>query len=249
MQRSDGRAADELRPLHLEMGTNAWAEGSCRIRLGLTEVLVTATVEDKVPPFLRGQGLGWVTAEYGMLPRATHERTMREAARGRQQGRTVEIQRLIGRSLRAAIYPKALGERSILIDCDVLQADGGTRTASITAGFLALLQALSRVRSRVGFNAPPVKDWLAAISLGLADGMPLLDLNYQEDSEIGVDLNIVMLGSHALVEIQGTAEHGAFDRDQFNRLLDLAEAGIDRLVAGGRAAFPEGAELVATDGR
>lgn len=244
MQRSDGRTADELRPLHLEIGSNAWAEGSCRIRLGLTEVLVTATVEEKVPPFLRGQGLGWVTAEYGMLPRATHERTIREASRGRQQGRTVEIQRLIGRSLRAAIRPKVLGERSVLIDCDVLQADGGTRTASITAGFLALLQALARVRERAGFSSAPVKDWLAAVSLGLADGIPLLDLNYREDSEIGVDLNIVMLGSHALVEVQGTAEHGAFDRDQFNRLLDLAEAGIDRLVAAERKAFPGGTDLV-----
>ncbi len=246
MSRSDGRTADELRPLELTMGCNAWAEGSCLIQLGNTRVMVTATVEDKVPPFMRGQGQGWITAEYGMLPRATQERTIREAARGRQQGRTVEIQRLIGRSLRAAVNAKALGERSILIDCDVLQADGGTRTASITAGFLALLQALSRLQQRVKFSAPPIHDRLAAVSLGIQQREVWLDLNYIEDSRIGVDVNVVMLGHHQLVEIQGTAEHGSFDRVQLNRLLDAAELGIDRLIAAGRAAFPQGDDLIAT---
>lgn len=246
MSRSDGRSADALRPLEITMGYNAWAEGSCFIAMGNTRVLVTATVEDKVPPFLRGQGQGWITAEYGMLPRATQERTLREAARGRQQGRTVEIQRLIGRSLRAAVNAKALGERSILIDCDVIQADGGTRTASITAGFLAMLQALTRVQPRVKFQAPPIIDRLAAVSLGIHEGGVLLDLNYIEDSQIGVDVNVVMLGHHQLVEIQGTAEHGTFMRRELNALLDVAELGIDRLIAAGREAFPQGDDLIAT---
>jgi ribonuclease PH len=227
------------------MGYNAWAEGSCLIQMGNTHVLVTATIEDKVPPFMRGQGQGWITAEYGMLPRATQERTLREAARGRQQGRTVEIQRLIGRSLRAAVNPKALGERSVLIDCDVLQADGGTRTASITAGFLAMLQALTHLKQRVKFSVPPITDRLAAISLGVQDEDILLDLNYIEDSRIGVDVNVVMLGHHQLVEIQGTAEHGTFDRQKLNHLLDVAETGIDRLIAAGREAFPAGDDLIA----
>ncbi len=245
MQRSDGRDAAELRPLELTMGINAWAEGSCLIRLGQTHVMVTATIEDKVPPFLRGQGQGWVTAEYGMLPRATQERTLREAARGRQQGRTVEIQRLIGRSLRAAINLKALGERSILIDCDVLQADGGTRTASITAGFLALLQALGRVSHRANFGEPPVKARLAAVSLGLFGDDVLLDLDYSEDSRVWVDVNIVMMGHGQLVEIQGTAEHGTFDRKSLNHILDRAELGIHELISAGRKAFPEGDALIA----
>ena len=245
MSRADGRNPEDLRPLELVMGYNAWAEGFCLIQLGNTRVLVTATVEDKVPPFLRGQGQGWITAEYGMLPRATQERTVREAARGRQQGRTVEIQRLIGRSLRAAVNAKALGERSILIDCDVIQADGGTRTAAITAGFLALLQALTRLGQRVKFTAPPINDRLAAVSLGIQNGQVLLDLNYIEDSQIGVDVNVVMLGGHQLVEIQGTAEHGAFDRQEFNRLLDVAERGVDRIIAAGREAFAGGEDLIA----
>ena len=245
MVRVDGRKPGELRSLEITMGYNAWAEGSCLIRLGNTHVLVTATIEDKVPPFVRGQGQGWITAEYGMLPRATQERTLREAARGRQQGRTVEIQRLIGRSLRAAVNPKALGERSILIDCDVIQADGGTRTASITAGFLALLQALTRLQQRVKFATPPVNDRLAAVSLGVQGGEVLLDLNYIEDSKIGVDVNVVMLSHHQLVELQGTAEHGTFTRQELSRLLDVAEGGIDQLIAVGRSAFPQGDDLIA----
>ena len=245
MAREDGRGAEELRPLKLEMGINAWAEGSCLIELGLTKVMVTATIEDKVPPFMRGQGQGWITAEYGMLPRATQDRTIREAARGRQQGRTVEIQRLIGRSLRAAVNARALGERSVLIDCDVLQADGGTRTASITAGYLAMLQALTRFKPRVAFTEPPIVNRLAAVSLGLHEGQVLLDLNYLEDSKIGVDVNIVMMGDHRLVEIQGTGEHQSFSRDELNRLLDVAEVGIDRLIEAGAAAFPEGLSLIA----
>ncbi len=245
MQRSDGRDPAELRPLELTMGVNAWAEGSCLIRLGQTRVLVTATVEDKVPPFLRGQGQGWITAEYGMLPRATQERTLREAARGRQQGRTVEIQRLIGRSLRAAVNLKALGERSILIDCDVLQADGGTRTASITAGFLAVLQALRHISQRQNFAVPPVKDRLAAVSLGLHGEDVLLDLDYSEDSRVWVDVNVVMMGHGQLVEIQGTAEHGTFDRKSLNTILDRAELGIQELIGAGQEAFSEGDGLIA----
>ncbi|MDA8192889.1 MAG: ribonuclease PH [Thermaerobacter sp.] len=245
MVRDYNRGSTAIRPVELQMGYNAWAEGSCLISMGMTRVLVTATVEDKVPPFLRNSGRGWVSAEYGMLPRATHERTHREATRGRQQGRTVEIQRLIGRALRASLDLKVLGERSILLDCDVLQADGGTRTAAITAGFLALLQAVSRIHAKTPFADKPFRGWLAALSIGLEQGEPLLDLNYEEDSRIGVDLNLVMLSGGKLVEIQGTAEHSLFDRQLLERLLDAAEPGFATLFQRQQEAFPEGQAVIA----
>lgn len=248
MERVDGRMADELRPMELTLGTNAWAEGSCLFKMGNTHVLVTATVEEKVPPFWRGNGQGWISAEYGMLPRATQERTLREAVRGRQQGRTVEIQRLIGRALRAALDLKALGERSILLDCDVLQADGGTRAAAISAGFMAVLQALHRMGQKTTFATPPVRGWMAAVSVGWHMGEALLDLSYIEDSHIGVDLNLVMNHRHQISEIQGTAEHGLFSRSQLNQLLDLAELGVDRIIELQQQIFPEGAGLVASHG-
>lgn len=244
MIRRDGRSNDAIRPVDFQLGFNAWAEGSCLISVGNTRVLVTATVEDKVPPFMRGSGQGWVSAEYGMLPRATHDRTLREAARGRQQGRTIEIQRLIGRSLRAVLNLKALGEKSILLDCDVLQADGGTRTAAITAGFLALTQALAKIHKTTAFTTKPLKDWMAAISVGLLGDEVYLDLNYHEDSQIGVDMNVVMTGKHQLIEIQGTAEHGLFTRAQLDLLLDFVEPAIDELVALEKMALPEGALLI-----
>ena len=245
MVRGDGRAANELRPITFQVGYNAWAEGSCLIDMGNTRVLVTATVEDRVPPFVRGTGQGWISAEYGMLPRATHDRTLREAARGRQQGRTVEIQRLIGRALRAAVNLKAMGERSVLLDCDVLQADGGTRTAAITAADLALMQAMLKIHKTHPFTTRPFKDWLAAVSVGLKDGEALLDLNYAEDSHIDVDLNLVMTGRHQMVEIQGTGEQGWFNLDSLFDLVDLAQSGIDHMVEQERAALPEGEALVA----
>ncbi|SMC02678.1 RNAse PH [Sulfobacillus thermosulfidooxidans DSM 9293] len=242
--RQDGRSNDAIRPVDFQLGFNAWAEGSCLISVGNTRVLVTATVEDKVPPFVRGSGQGWVSAEYGMLPRATHERTMREAARGRQQGRTIEIQRLIGRSLRAILNLKALGEKSILLDCDVIQADGGTRTAAITAGFMALTQALTKIHKTSAFTTKPLKDWMAAISVGLHGDEVYLDLNYHEDSQIGVDMNVVMTSKHQLIEIQGTAEHGLFSRTQLDLLLDFVEPAIDELIALEKSVLPEGALLI-----
>lgn len=244
IQRHDGRSNDAIRPVKLQMGFNEWAEGSCLITAGHTRVLVTATVEDRVPPFVRGSGQGWISAEYGMLPRATNDRTFREAARGKQQGRTVEIQRLIGRSLRAAVNLKAMGEKSILLDCDVIQADGGTRTAAITAGFMALTQALLKIHRTTPFAGKPLKDWMAAISVGLLMGEVYLDLDYHEDVQIGVDMNVVMTGQHQLIEIQGTAEHGLFSRPQLELLLDFVEPGIDALVALERQALPEGAQLI-----
>lgn len=228
------------------MGVNAWAEGSCLLKMGNTHVLVCATLEEKVPPWWRGQGQGWLSAEYGMLPRATQERTQREAVRGRQQGRTIEIQRLIGRALRAALDLKALGERSILLDCDVLQADGGTRAAAVSAGFMAVLQALARFTGKTAFANPPVRDWFAAVSVGLYQGEALLDLSYPEDSQIDVDLNLVMNGRRQLSEIQGTAERGMLSRKDLNRLLDLGEAGIERILNEQRRIFPEGANLIAS---
>lgn len=244
-KREDGRSNNTIRPIRLEMGYNAWAEGSCLITAGMTKVLVTATVEDKVPPFIRGSGQGWISAEYGMLPRATHDRTHREAARGRQQGRTVEIQRLVGRALRAALDLKVIGEKSILLDCDVVQADGGTRTAAITAGFMALLQALHRMKKTTGFSSPPAYGWMAALSVGLKNGIPMLDLNYHEDSQIGVDFNVVMISGGHLVEIQGTSEHGLFNRTELNKLLDVTEPAFEQVYSLERETFPEGAELIA----
>ena len=235
--RSGGRAADALRPLRIQRQYTQHAEGSVLIAFGATQVLCTASVEEKVPPHKRGSGEGWVTAEYGMLPRATHTRSEREAARGKQSGRTQEIQRLIGRSLRAVFDLSALGERSITLDCDVLQADGGTRTAAITGAFVAAHDAVSWLLAQGHIAASPIRDHVAAISVGLLDGVPLLDLEYSEDSTCDTDMNVVMTGAGAYVEVQGTAEGAAFTRTQMDSLLMLAERGIAELVAAQRAAL------------
>ena len=229
--RPSGRDASALRTVSFQPGFARHAEGSCLIRMGQTEVLCTASVEGKVPPFLRGQGQGWVTAEYGMLPRATHTRGDREAARGKQSGRTQEIQRLIGRALRSVCDMKALGERQILIDCDVLQADGGTRTASISGAYLALHDCLTRVVQAGLLSEVPLYDELAAISVGVVDGVPVLDLPYAEDSTAETDMNVVMTGKGLFVEVQGTAEGAPFSRDELDSLLGLAEGGIRRIHA------------------
>ena len=222
--RADGRSPADLRPVSFALGVQKWAEGSCRIRVGDTEVLCAATIADRVPPHLRGKGTGWVTAEYSMLPRATSERTDRESVKGRIDGRTHEIQRLIGRSLRGVVDLSRLGERTITVDCDVLQADGGTRTASITGGYVALAAAMityGMERYLVGK--------VAAVSVGLIEGVPYLDLDYSEDSRADVDFNVVGTDAGAYVELQGTAERRAFDRAATDRLLDLADSGLGRL--------------------
>src|SRR5438128_7419298 len=229
VMRPSGRAADALRPATLEPGFAKYAEGSCLVRFGDTHVLCTATVEERVPPFLRNTGRGWVTAEYGMLPRSTHIRTDREAARGRQSGRTQEIQRLIGRSLRAVTDLAALGERQIRIDCDVLQADGGTRTAAITGSYVALYQALAKFVTAGIVAAMPLRDSVAAISCGVVEGSPVLDLDYAEDSTAETDANFVLTGTGGIVEIQATAEGAPFDDASFTRMLALARAGIAEL--------------------
>ncbi|MDA8146982.1 MAG: ribonuclease PH [Thermaerobacter sp.] len=240
----EDRRWNELRPTVLIRGWNKYAEGSVLIEVGDTRVACTATVEDKVPPFLRGGGSGWVTAEYGMLPRSTQQRKLREASRGRQDGRTMEIQRLVGRSLRAVVDLAAMGERSIFLDCDVLQADGGTRTASVTGAFLALVDALVGLRARGAFSRLPVRDFLAATSVGVVGGEPLLDLAYEEDSRAAVDLNVVMTGRGELVELQGTGEGGPFSRARLGELLDLASKGIADLVELQRQAMGELALLI-----
>ena len=227
--RPSGRAPDELRPLSFVRGYTAHAEGSVLVGFGGTRVLCTASVEDGVPPFLRGKGQGWVTAEYGMLPRATHTRSAREAARGKQSGRTQEIQRLIGRALRAVVDLKALGERTVTVDCDVLQADGGTRTAAITGGFVALADAIDMLLKRRALSANPIHGQVAAVSVGIYRGIPVLDLDYAEDSNAETDMNVVMNSGGAFVEVQGTAEGHAFRRHELDRLLDLASQGIARL--------------------
>lgn len=228
--RADGRRDDQMRPVTIEPGFLRNAEGSALIRLGNTHVVCAASVEERVPPFLVGKGQGWVTAEYGMLPRSTNTRMQREAASGRVSGRTQEIQRLIGRSLRAAIDLKQLGERSIYVDCDVIEADGGTRTASITGGWVALAIALDALSARGVLAARPTLTEIAATSVGIVDGRPMLDLAYVEDSAAEVDFNVVMTGSGDFVEVQGTAERGAFSRAMADRLLDLASAGVADLV-------------------
>ncbi|HEV7814793.1 MAG TPA: ribonuclease PH [Janthinobacterium sp.] len=228
--RPSGRAPDQLRPISLEPGAAKYAEGSCMARFGETHVLCAATIEEKVPPFLRDSGKGWVTAEYGMLPRSTHTRMDREAARGKQSGRTQEIQRLIGRSLRAAFDLEAFGERTLNLDCDVIQADGGTRTASITGAMVAAYDAFSRLVAREAIGAVPLKHFVAAISVGVYKGMPLLDLDYAEDSDCDTDMNVVMTDGGHFIEVQGTAEGAAFDRGGMNRLLDLAQGGIADLI-------------------
>ena len=231
------RAADALRPVRITRGFTIHAEGSVLIEFGDTKVLCTASVEEKVPPHKRGSGEGWVTAEYGMLPRATHTRSDREAAKGKQSGRTQEIQRLIGRSLRAVFDLKALGERTISLDCDVLQADGGTRTASITGAFVAAHDAVSRLMADGKIASSPIKGHVAAISVGILQGLPLLDLEYVEDSACDTDMNVVMTGAGHFVEVQGTAEGVAFSRAEMDALLTLAEQGITELVAMQRQAL------------
>ena len=235
MTRSDGRTPEQMRPVRLTPDFIPTAEGSILIEVGNTRVVVTASVEDNVPQFLRGTGRGWVTGEYSMLPRATEQRTPRESSRGRPSGRTLEIQRLIGRSLRAVTDAAALGERSIWIDCDVLQADGGTRTASITGGFAALALACERLVAGGILRAVPLLDSIAATSVGIVEDNLLLDLCYDEDSRAQVDMNVVMTGSGRLVEIQATGEGRAFTREELDRLLALAERGIERLTAQQRA--------------
>ncbi|NRB33959.1 MAG: ribonuclease PH [Rhodobacteraceae bacterium] len=234
--RPSGRQLDELRPVTIETGFTKHAEGSTLIKMGDTHVLCTATIEDRVPPFIKGSGLGWVTAEYGMLPRATNTRMRREAASGKQGGRTVEIQRLIGRSLRAGVDRVALGERQITVDCDVLQADGGTRCASITGGWVALRLAVNKLMKAGDVTSDPLISPVAAVSCGIYAGQPVLDLDYPEDSEAGVDGNFIMLGSGQLVEVQMSAEGSTFSREQMTRLMDLAEKGVGELVAAQQAA-------------
>ncbi|HXR18857.1 MAG TPA: ribonuclease PH [Steroidobacteraceae bacterium] len=229
--RHNGRAADALRPVRFTRRFTCHAEGSVLVEFGETRVLCTASVEETVPPFLRGKAQGWVTAEYGMLPRATHTRSPREAARGKQTGRSQEIQRLVGRSLRAAVDLSALGERTITIDCDVLQADGGTRTASITGGFLALSDACEGLQRRRLIGESPLHGQVAAVSVGIVRGMPMLDLDYTEDSEAETDMNVVMNNGGAFIEVQGTAEGHAFRRHELDALLNLAAAGIGELCA------------------
>ncbi len=230
LARSGGRATHTLRPVRLTRQFTMHAEGSVLIECGQTRVLCTASVEEKVPPHKRGSGEGWVTAEYGMLPRATHTRSDREAAKGKQSGRTQEIQRLIGRSLRAVFDLKALGERTLTIDCDVLQADGGTRTASITGAFVAAHDAVAQLLASGKLTASPIRDHVAAVSVGMHQGVALLDLDYSEDSACDTDMNVVMTGSGHFVEVQGTAEGAAFSRPELAQLLDLAEQGIADLV-------------------
>jgi len=229
--RPSRRAPDELRPVTLERGVVKYAEGSCMVKFGDTHVLVTATLEDRLPPWLKGQGRGWVTAEYGMLPRATHERMRRESSAGKQSGRTVEIQRLIGRSLRTTVDLVALGERQITVDCDVIQADGGTRTASITGAWVALADCLQWMKARNMLkNDNVLRDNVAAISCGIYNGTPVLDLDYAEDSEAETDANFVMTGDGRIIEVQGTAEKTPFSQDEFLNLMALAKKGIARLV-------------------
>ena len=231
MIREFDRRADQLRPVRFTRRFTKHAEGSVLVEMGHTRVLCTASVEEKVPPFLKGKARGWVTAEYGMLPRATNTRGAREAAQGKQSGRTQEIQRLIGRSLRAVTDTALLGERQITLDCDVLQADGGTRCASITGAMVALADAVASLRAQGLVAADPLRDFVAAVSVGIVDGEPVLDLDYSEDSSCGTDMNVVMTGGGRFVEVQGTAEGEPFTREQMQRLLDLAGRGVAELVA------------------
>ena len=228
--RIDGRSPDQLRPVTIQRGYTRYAEGSVLITAGETKVLVTATVEDKVPPFLRNTGQGWLTAEYALLPRSTHTRSQRESASGRVGGRTHEIQRLIGRSLRACVDLSKLGERTILVDCDVIQADGGTRTAAITGAYVAVVDALRWLRDRKLIQTLPIVAPLAAISVGVVDGREMLDLCYEEDSRAAVDMNVIALEGGRFVEVQATAEGAPYDRASLDRLLDHATAGIDALI-------------------
>ncbi len=229
--RPDGRRPDELRPLRFTPGYIEWPPGSVLVEAGRTRVICNATVQDGVPAWLRGQGYGWITAEYSMLPAATPERTVREAVRGKQGGRTMEIQRLVGRSLRSVVDLRALGDRTIWLDCDVIQADGGTRCACISGAYVALHLALADLVDQDLITALPIEDSLAAVSVGIVDGELLLDLDFEEDSEAEVDMNVVMTGSGKLVEVQATAEGAAFSREEFDQLLDLAAGGIEEIVS------------------
>jgi ribonuclease PH len=239
MTRTDGRSPSQLRPTTISPGFIAHAEGSVLIEVGRTKVICTASVEDRVPPFLRNSGKGWVTAEYGMLPRATNTRTQREAATGKVGGRTQEIQRLIGRSLRSVAKLTELGERTIWVDCDVIQADGGTRTASITGGFVAMALAMKRMKDLALIKDIPITDYVAATSVGIVDGTALLDLAYEEDSKAEVDMNFVKTGDGRFIELQGTAEGQPFDRRALDALMELADNGIKELIAMQRAAVGE----------
>jgi len=236
-QRSDSRALNELRPIRFTRGYTRHAEGSVLVEFGDTRVLVTASVEEGVPGFLRGSGQGWLTAEYGMLPRSTHTRSAREAAKGKQSGRTQEIQRLIGRSLRAVIDLAALGERQIIVDCDVLQADGGTRTAAISGACVAVHDALTRMMDRGQLAIHPLHELVAAVSVGIVQGVPVLDLDYAEDSGCDTDMNVVMTASGGIIEMQGTAEEQPFSRSELDTLLDLATRGISQIIVCQRAAL------------
>ena len=231
MKRVDGRSAVQLRKLKLTRGVMKFAEASCLVEWGNNKVICTATIQDKVPPFLRDSGTGWVTGEYGMLPRSSQQRIERESIKGRIAGRTQEIQRLIGRSLRTIVDLPSLGERSILIDCDVVQADGGTRCASITGGFVVLVDALRHLRKQKAITTLPIKDFVAAVSVGIVKGAPVLDLNYAEDSTAEVDMNVIMTGSGGFVEVQGTAERHPFESKDLNRMLHLAKQGIGKIVS------------------
>jgi ribonuclease PH len=231
MTRTDGRAPEAIRPTRLTPDFTIHAEGAVLIEAGRTKVICTASIEDKVPPFLRGAGKGWVTAEYGMLPRATNTRTQREASAGKVGGRTQEIQRLIGRSLRSVVSMTELGERTVWLDCDVIQADGGTRTAAITGAFVAMVLALEKLRERGTLTRIPVKDYVAATSVGVIGGVPMLDLAYEEDSRADTDMNVVKTSDGRFIEIQGTAEAAPFTRAEFDSLLSLAESGINQLIA------------------
>ena len=237
MLRLDNRSPDELRPLKLTPSWSRYAEGSCLIEIGATKVLCTASIEDNVPPWMRNTGKGWVTGEYGMLPRSTHSRKPRDASKGRLDGRSVEIQRLIGRSLRSVVDMKLLGERQVILDCDVLQADGGTRCAAITGAWVALQEAIGKLVTRGVMDVNPVQSNVAAVSVGLlADGHQVLDLAYEEDSSAEADMNVVMDGNGQLIEVQATGELRPFSREELNALLDLASAGISTLIAAQNAA-------------
>ena len=235
--RPSRREPDQLRNIRITRGYTRYAEGSVLIECGDTKVVCTVSIDDKVPPFLRGKGRGWLTAEYGMLPRATNTRSDREAARGRQSGRTQEIQRLIGRALRAVVDLSSLGERTLQIDCDVIQADGGTRTASITGAFVAVHEAVGCLLEKKLITVSPILDFVAAVSVGVYQGTPVLDLDYDEDSACDTDMNIVMTGSSGLVEVQGTAEGKPFSRAEMDAMLDLAQKGIAQLIAAQKAAL------------
>lgn len=240
------RGPNEIRSVRMTTGVMKYAEGSCLIEMGDTRVICTATLDERVPPFLKGTGQGWVTAEYSMLPRSTPERTQRESVRGRPSGRTSEIQRLVGRALRAVVDLRALRERTLIIDCDVLQADGGTRTASITGGFVALVQAAAKLRESGAIEVFPIKDYLAAVSVGKVEGEMLLDLSYEEDSRAEVDINVVMTGSGKFVEVQGTAERSPFSLDELQGFLELARTGIRQLMRRQREALGDTARLLSS---